>query len=118
MAQAPRPGVSDRDAAVEAAQRVLVVRLRDQTFRIAAGNIPLRVKERFLRETGRSVEWYFQPERIGDVALAGLWFVSRLIDREQVTWEQVLDEWDEAGFTAEDVDVTDETAQGGDDPEV
>lgn len=119
MAQAPRPGVSAREEAVDTAQRILKVRLRDETFTIAAGNVPLRVKDRFMRETGRALEWYLVPERAasGDVALCGLWFLARLIDRQDVTWEQMLDEWDAAGFTADDIEVIEDTAKG-DDPEV
>lgn len=117
MAQAPLPGVSARKDSTDAAQRVLVVRLRDETFKIAAGNVPLRVKDRFMRDTGRSLEWYFNADRVNDVALCALWFLSKLIDGQDITWDQVLDEWDAAAFTADDVEVIDETARP-DDPEV
>lgn len=118
MAQAPRPGVGARDEAVAAAQVVLTVRLRDETFRIAAGNVSLRVKDRFMRDTGRSVEWYFQPERLSDVTLCGLWYLARLIDGQDITWDQILGEWDDAGYTADDIEVIEDTAAEGTDPEV
>lgn len=124
MAQAPRPGVSARQEATDAAQRVLTIRLRDETFNIAAGNVPLRVKNRFMRETGQAIEWYLQPERAAsaDVALCGLWFLDRLLSGMTVTWEQTLDDWDAAKFTADDIEVIETTPDGdgpkGDDPEV
>lgn len=116
MAQAPRPGVSAREDAAAAAQTVLRVRLRDNEFTIAAGNVPLRVKDRFMHDTGRSVEWYFQPERLSDVTLCGLWYLARLIDGQDATWDQVLDEWDASGFTADDIEVIENAAEG-EDPE-
>lgn len=113
MVQAPAPGSKKK---TDEAQKVVVVRLRDETFKIAAGNVPIRVKERFMRETGRALEWYFGPERLGDVALCGLWFLSRLLDGDDVTWDQMLDAWDAAGYTGDDVEVSEEDARG-DDPE-
>lgn len=114
MTSAPTPGVGRQIEAREAAARVLRVRLRDQEFTIAAGNLPIRIKDRFIRETGRAVEWYFAPERLGDVALCGLWFLSRLIDGETLTWDQALDEWEAAGFTGDDVEVIEDDGQGND----
>lgn len=112
MAQAPVPGSVKK----KEPQRVLLVRLRDQEFRIAAGVIPIGVKARFLRETEFAVEWVLDQKRLGDVALCALWFLARLIDGEDVVWDAVLSEWDAAGFTIGDVEVIDETPEG-DDPE-
>lgn len=118
MAQAPRPGVAARNDATDAAQRVLKVRLRDESFTIVGGNVPVKIKDRFMRETGRALEWYLVPERAasGDVALCGLWFLSRLIDGQSVTWDEVLDEWDAAAFAADDIEVVEDDPTG-DDPE-
>lgn len=114
---APVPGVGARQEAIATAQRVLVVRLRDQTFRIVAASIPVRIQSKFMVQTGHAIEWYLQPERAGAVGLCGLWLLSRLIDGEDVTWDQVLGEWDAAGFTNDDVTVVEETPEESDSPE-
>ena len=117
MTGAPTPGISKQRAADEAAQSVLRIRLRDETLVIAAANVPIRVKDRFMQQTGRAFEWYADPSRLGDVSLCGLWFLAKLIDGEDVTWDQMLDRWDEAKFTADDIEVIEETAGESEHPE-
>jgi len=118
-ASAPTPGVGKQVESRAAAGRTLHVRLRDHQFTIAANNIGIRIKDRFMGETGRAVEWYLAPERAasGDVALCGLWFISRLNGGEAITWEQILDEWEAANFEQGDIDVRVDDGLG-DDPEV
>lgn len=115
---APAPGVGRHQEAVEEASRVVVVRLRDDEFRISLGGLGARVKDRFLKEAGRPLEWYFQPDHLTDVSMCAFWYAARLRDGEMtLTWDQVLDEWDAAGYTADDIDVREETPGASESPE-
>lgn len=117
MATAPEPGIGRRREATAQAQQVTTLRIRENTYTIATGNVPIRVKDRFLRQTGRSIEWLATEERLGDVTVAALWYMARMLNGDlQLEWETVLDEWDDANFTIADIDVTTDEPEG-DDPE-
>lgn len=105
MAQAPTPGVGARDEDIAAARRITVITVRGAEYRVAAANVPLRIKDRFMRETTYSVEWLSAQQRLGDVTIAALWYLGRLIAGEQVSWTEILDEWDSLGITSGDVTV-------------
>lgn len=105
------------DDPVEAASKVMLLRLRDQEYKIAVGNIPIRIKAKFMDQTGRSVEWYFAEERFGELTMCALWFLVRLLELEAVTWNDALDEWAAAGYTLDEFALTEDDGKG-DDPEV
>lgn len=116
MAQAPTPGASAREEDAAAARRTTVISVRGNEYRVAAANVPLRVKDQFMRETTYSVEWLSAQQRLGDVTIAALWYLGRLLAGEQVTWNEILNEWDSLGITSGDVTVDLVDAEG-DDPE-
>lgn len=115
-AKAPTPGASAREEDAALARRVTVLTVRGNEYRVAAGNVPLRIKDQFMRETTYSVEWLSAQQRLGDVTIAALWYLGRLLAGEQVSWNQVLDEWDSLKITSDDVTVDLVDAEG-DDPE-
>lgn len=105
------------DEETAAAQQVLALTVRDRTYRIAAGIIPIRVKERFELETKVSVEFALSSsQNWGEVQFGRICYLSRLLNGEpNLRWSTVMDEWPE-GLTADDIDFKLEQPEG-DDPE-
>jgi len=103
---------------LEQQQQVLTVKVRDKTYRVAGGNVPMIVKDYFERETGRSVEYALSTEStVGEVQVALVCYLARLLRGETtLRWRAHLEQWPE-GLTADDITVEAAEPEGAD-PEV
>jgi hypothetical protein len=93
VATAPRPGVSTRKAASDAAQTILVLTVKGQEYRIAPANLPLGEQEACLKQSGFPFEMFMQ-EPLGLIKLVGIWWMARRQSGEpNLAWVTAKEEW-------------------------
>jgi hypothetical protein len=113
VAHAPTPGVSTRANAAAAAQRIVVVRLvrTDETFRLAANNVPLDQRAVVLKQVGVSFDAVMQSGD-GMLMTAVTVFLSRRMNGEaSLSWAQFQRQWPD-DLTEADIDAWAEDTQG------
>lgn len=123
-ARAPRPKQGGHEAAAERLKRasralkVTVPGTDIEPFAVALANIPTPVRRRVRAETGRPIEAQVSDAAGLDTYVL-LWWVSRLIDGEDVTQAASDAEWDERCAGIRFTDVEDEwiTLHDGSNPE-
>ena len=116
MATSPRPGVGKRIAKTEAAQEVMTIRVRDRHYALAAGNVPFAIRTKVRKATGGIPfeQFMASDDRIGLDSLMVLVWVARLVAGEDVTIEDVEEQFDGLDFETE-LDVEQVTADEDDD---
>lgn len=92
---APTPGVSRRTDAASGVKRILVVHMvrTDETFRLAANNVPLEQRTVVLKQVGVSFD---EIMRSGDGQLTTavvVWVARRLAGERSLSWAQFLRAW-------------------------
>lgn len=105
---APEPGVGRRQDDLDAAQVVLTIKVRGEEYLVAAGNVPMRVRDYFELQTGRSVEYIFSTDRtIGVLQVALACYLAVILRDEKLTlrWAKFRDDWP-TDLTEDDFDVT------------
>lgn len=123
MATAPKVKKGGHDAARqrrEAAQKVLKVTLPDDySFTIAPNNVPTLIRWEVADQLGRSLEDI--GDQPGVHTYAALWWVSRLVSGERISWAAAAVEWDERwpGLTIGELStkVVDAAQEAADSPE-
>jgi hypothetical protein len=116
VATAPRPGVGRRQEDAKAAETVLVLTVRGESYRIAPGNIPIGEQEACLKQSGFPFEMFMQ-EPLGLIKLVGIWWMARRASGERtLAWSTAKDQWP-TDLTEGDVSVEIEEPEGND-PEV
>lgn len=130
MAKAPKVKPGGYEAAKERTKRAqqvyrITVADSDVTFTYAPYNVPIRVRGLIRDLFGMSLDEFLYARGAVDVqTYADIWWITRLVDGEHVTRDQVHAEWDErcAGATKDDIDdrlIAGEDEDGpAEDPEV
>jgi hypothetical protein len=113
MAHAPTPGVSDRAEAATAAKRIVVVRLvrTDQTYRLAAANLPVDQRAVVLKQVGVSYDTILTS---GDGLLTTavfVWLARRAGGERSLSWQQFQRQWPD-DIVEDDLDCWAEDPQG------
>ncbi len=113
-ARAPRPKKEtpdERAALAERQKQWCEVTLGDTgvSFRYNLDMVPVRIRRRIADETrGQSPEGIvYGVARLTTLTYADVWWISRLVDGEDVTRDAVHDEWDEKFPTIVLADITD-----------
>lgn len=122
MAKAPKIKPGGHEAAKarqEAAKQVFRVTVPDTdvSFTYAPANVPIRVRALVRDTQGMSLDEFLFARGAVDVqTYADLWWVSRLIDGEHITRDEVHAEWDDKCAGVTKADVVDELVEDVDDP--
>lgn len=118
MAQAPRPGVGARNAAADAAQKVMTITLRGESKRLAIGNVPISERLVVRKATGLPFEAFLGDDKIGLDSIMVLWWLARRGEGETfLTLEQASADFP-ADLESDDLNVEiDEPDPKADDPE-
>lgn len=95
MATAPRPGVGTRTKAADEAKVVLTITVRDETFHLAIGSIPIREKMAVRAQTGLPVEAFIGGgDKLGEDSIVVLWWLARRASGEKtLSFDAAADEW-------------------------
>jgi hypothetical protein len=122
MAHAPTPGVSARNDAATSAKRIVVVRMvrTDDTYRIAAANLPLEQRPVVLKQVGVSYDTILRSEDGMLSTAVFVWLSRRLNGERSLSWAQFQRSWPE-DLEEGDIELWAEDLQGrklGDDGEV
>lgn len=105
MAKAPRPGVSKRADEIDAAKTITRIRLRDDTWDVALGNLPMRVKNRVRKQCdGLPITAFWgSPEVIDEDSFKVLVWVARVTNGEDsLTLQEVDESWPD-DLTVDDI---------------
>lgn len=123
-ASAPRPGAGRRAESAKAAQRVLRIRILDETRHLTPSTISTAVKAQVKAATRMSFEVAVGEDTFDDVSLAILWWVAGTTNGRLQPWRKAAAEWDEliaqVTDSDEDIEVVEVTADDedlDDDPE-
>ncbi len=120
MAKAPKVKPGGYEAAKarnEKARQVFRVTVADTdvSFTYAPYNVPIRVRAMVRDQFGMSLDEFLFARGAVDVqTYADLWWISRLVDGEHITRDDVHADWDERCGGAGKDDITDELILGTD----
>lgn len=122
-AQAPAPKVGGYDAAKERIRKAQeVYRIHPEgtevDFTYAPNNIPIRVRSIIRDLYSKSLdEWLFARGAVDVQTYADIWWISRLASGEDITRQEVHEEWDDKCAGVEKADISDtlivETSDSG-----
>lgn len=120
VASAPTPGVGARAEAAKDAQRILTIRVRDESWTLAIGNVSVAEKFAVRKATGLPLEAFLTDEdKFGEDSVVLLWWLARRANGEDgLSWPDALSEWP-ADLTDGDlvIDVAESPDEKADDPE-
>jgi len=121
MGLAPRPGVGDRKATIDAAQTILQIRVKDQTLTLAPNNLSMAERAAVRKQCyGLPFEAYWSGEQaIGLDSIQVMWWLARRAHGEPNLLFRTVEETWPSDLTPDDVDVEEYTPddEGLDDPE-
>lgn len=113
-AEAPRPGVTDRADAIEAAQSIATIEYGGESYKLAWRNLPMPERIICRKATGLPLETFTAPlddtsaTVFGEDSLCVLWWLARRAAGEwQLTFTKATQEWDVKNVTAFTVDIPD-----------
>lgn len=102
MAEAPVPGAGEHQELLEAARRVLILKVRGIEYRLGLNNIPIQEKLIVRKATGLPYEAYIGDQMFGEDSVVVLfWLARRGAGEPLLTWNQACADWDAMGVDGE-----------------
>lgn len=104
MAKSPRPGVGKRAERTDAAQQILRITIRGESWDLCAGNLPITERFAVREAAGTSLERLMEPLEVDSVIV--LWWLARRASGEPTLRLTVADaEWRAMNLVPDDVTV-------------